>query len=133
MSPQPGAAPFPSLCELRGRLANLIVPLGPLRRAAGYSELMQVKAACHQARPFLCRSALARHSSAMTEELVNSRVPLEGPYLVASRRQPVQPLEKRTFHLRLDRKASLILILLLSLGLWAAIWVVVASLAAVVG
>jgi hypothetical protein len=94
---------------------------------------MQVKAACHPADPFFCRSALARHSSAMTEELVNSRIPLEGLYLVASRRQPVQPLEKRTFHPRLDRKAPLILILLLSLGLWAAIWVVVASLAAVVG
>ena len=63
---------------------------------------------------------------------MNSRIPLEGPYLVTSRRQPVRPLEKPTFHLRLDQKASLILILLISLGLWAAIWVIVASLAAVV-
>ena len=63
---------------------------------------------------------------------MNSRIPWKGTYLVDPRRQPVQPLGKRALHPRLDRAASLILILLLSLGLWAAIWVVVGSLAAVV-
>ena len=68
----------------------------------------------------------------MTEELVSSRIPSEGSHLLASRKQPVQRLRKRALHRRLDRKASLTLILLLSLGLWAAIWMVVGSLAAVV-
>jgi len=60
---------------------------------------------------------------------VNIRIPLEGSHLVAFRRQPAQPLGKRVLDPRLDRAASLILILLLSLGLWAAIWVVVGSVA----
>jgi hypothetical protein len=63
------------------------------------------------------------------EELLNSRNPLEGVYLVHSRRQPVQPLGKRALHPRMDKGAALILILLLSFGLWVAIWVVVGSLA----
>jgi len=53
---------------------------------------------------------------------VKSRIPLEGRYLVASRKQPARPLGKRIFYQRLHRGAALILILLLSLGLWAAVW-----------
>jgi hypothetical protein len=53
---------------------------------------------------------------------VNNRIPLEDGYLVASRKQPVRSLGKRLLDPRLDRRASLILILLLSLDLWAAIW-----------
>jgi hypothetical protein len=52
---------------------------------------------------------------------VNSRIPLEDRYLVASRKQPILSLGKRLLDPRLHRGASLILILLLSLGLWAAI------------
>ena len=63
---------------------------------------------------------------------MNSRIPWKGSYLVDPRRQPVQPLGERALHPRLDRAASLILILLLSLGLWAGIWAVVASLASAV-
>ena len=82
--------------------------------------------------PDLTISALIRSGStlpAVAEELLNSRNPLEGFYLVHSRRQPVQPLGKRAVHPRIDRGAALILILLLSLGLWVAIWVVVGSFA----
>jgi hypothetical protein len=108
--------------------------IGLITRAADCSELMQMKVACHLAGLFLCRSALAGDSAAIAEELGNSKVPWKGPYLVDSRRQPARPLGKRALHPRLDRVVSLILILLLSLGLWAAIWVVVGSLAsAVVG
>ena len=53
---------------------------------------------------------------------MNSRIPLEDRYLIASRKQPVRSLGKRFLDPRLYRGASLILILLLSLGLWAAIW-----------
>ena len=55
---------------------------------------------------------------------MNSRIPLEGLHLMSSRRQPVQRLEKRALQPRLHRGASWVLILLLSLGLWAAIWAV---------
>ena len=63
---------------------------------------------------------------------MSCKILLKSPYLLA-RRQLVQPLGRRPFHTRLDRRTSLILILLLSLGLWAVIWVVVGALAAVVG
>jgi hypothetical protein len=42
---------------------------------------------------------------------------------------PVRPLGKRAFHPRLIRVASLVVIVLVSLGLWVAIWEVVASFA----
>ena len=53
---------------------------------------------------------------------MNSRIPLKDRYLVTSRKQPVRSLGKRLLDPRLHRGASLILTLLLSLGLWAAIW-----------
>jgi hypothetical protein len=81
---------------------------------------MRVKAACHLTGASLCFVDLL--SLAATEELLNSRIPLEDRYLVASRKWPVRSLGKRRLDPRLDRGASLILILLLSLGLWAAIW-----------
>jgi hypothetical protein len=49
---------------------------------------------------------------------VNSRVPFGGPLSG----QQVRSLGKRLLDRRLDRGTSLILILVLSLGLWAAIW-----------
>ena len=49
---------------------------------------------------------------------MNSRVPFGGPLSG----QQVRSLGKRLLDPRLYRGASLILILLLSLGLWAAIW-----------
>ena len=53
---------------------------------------------------------------------MNSRTPVEDRPLVASRKQPVQSIRNRLFDQALVRGASLILISLLSLGLWAAIW-----------
>jgi hypothetical protein len=46
---------------------------------------------------------------------------------------PAKPFEEHQAYDWPDRGASLILISLLSLGLWAAIWGVVASLATVLG
>jgi hypothetical protein len=59
-------------------------------------------------------------------ELVDSRVSREGAY-GADHRSPVRTLANRTL-----RVTPLIKVLLLSLGLWAAIWAAVASLASVV-
>jgi hypothetical protein len=86
---------------------------------------MRVKAACNPTGLFPLSPRAARHCMAITEGLVNSRIPSEGLHLVNSRTQPVQRLEKRALHPRLHRGASWVLILLLSLGLWAAIWAVV--------
>ena len=86
---------------------------------------MRVKAACNPTGLFPLSPRAARHCIAITEGLVNSRIPLEGIHLVNSRRQSVQWLAKRALHPRLHRGASWIVILLLSLGLWAAIWAVV--------
>jgi hypothetical protein len=92
---------------------------------------MRVKAACHPAGPgslsIRPRSIFQRDDGGAGKQY-NS----VGGLLLASRMQPVEPLGKRALYRRLDRKASLTLILLLSLGLWAAIWMVVGSLAAVV-
>ena len=44
----------------------------------------------------------------------------------------VRPLGKRAVYPRLDARTSLIVVLLLSLGLWAAIWGVVTSFASAV-
>jgi len=62
--------------------------------------------------------------------LVNSKNRLQSPYSVNDRRRPAQLLEERGRG-RPDMGTSLITTLLLSLGLWAAIWGVVASLASV--
>jgi hypothetical protein len=86
---------------------------------------MRVKAACNPTGLFPLSPRAARHRIAITEGLVNSRIPLEALHLVNSRRQPVQRLAKRALHPRLHRGASWIVILLLSLGLWAAIWAAV--------
>jgi hypothetical protein len=53
---------------------------------------------------------------------VNSRTPVEDRPLVASRKQPVQSIRNRLLDQALVRGVSLILISLLSLALWAAIW-----------
>ena len=50
---------------------------------------------------------------------MNTRIPLQDLDLVNSRRQPVQRLEKHALYPRLHRGASWVMILLLSLGLWA--------------
>ena len=92
--------------------------------AIGCCELMRVKSACNPTGLFLLSPRAARYCIAITEGLVNSRIPLEGLHLVNSRRQPVQRLEKPALPPRLHRGASWVLILLLSLGLWAAIWAV---------
>jgi len=63
--------------------------------------------------------------------LVNSKIRLQSPYSVNDWRRPAQPSEKRAPYGRPGIGASLITTLLLSLGLWAAIWGTVASLAAV--
>ena len=52
---------------------------------------------------------------------MNSRTPVEDRPLVASRKQPVQSIRNRLLDQALVRGASMILISLLSLGLWAAI------------
>jgi hypothetical protein len=62
---------------------------------------------------------------------VISRFPLDGAYSAEDRLRPGPP-RKRDLDPRLDRGASLLVILLLSLGLWAVIWVAVGSLASVV-
>ena len=92
--------------------------------AIGCCELMRVKAACNPTGLFPLSPRAARHCIAITEGLVNSRIPLAGLHLVNFRRQPVQRLERRALQPRLPRGASWVLILLLSLGLWAAIWAV---------
>jgi hypothetical protein len=63
----------------------------------------------------------------MTGELVDSKIVLHDAYSVDDRRPPAQPLGKRAPH-RPDVGATLIVTLLLSLGVWAAIWGAVASL-----
>src|SRR5262245_44597698 len=68
----------------------------------------------------------------MMEELVNSKIALHVAYSVDDRWPPAQPLRARTPHHRPETGASLIVVLLLSLGLWAAIWGTVASLGSAV-
>jgi hypothetical protein len=63
----------------------------------------------------------------MTGELVESKIVLHDTYSVDDRRPTAQPLGKRAPH-RPDKGATLIVTLLLSLGLWAAIWGAVALL-----
>ena len=66
----------------------------------------------------------------ITEELVHSKVLLKGAYS-GDQRSAVRWVEDRTPSHWSDG-ASLTVVLLLSLGVWAAIWEVVASLASAV-
>jgi hypothetical protein len=66
----------------------------------------------------------------MMGELVDSKIVLHDAYSIDDRWPPVQPLGERAPHNRLDTGASLIVVSLLSLGLWAAIWGAVAFSAA---
>jgi hypothetical protein len=68
-----------------------------------------------------CIAGMSVHR--MMGELVNSRISSEGAYL-ADHRPPVRTLAKRTL-----RVPPLIKVLILSLGLWAAIWAALASFA----
>jgi hypothetical protein len=58
-------------------------------QAVGCGELMRAKSACNPTGLFPLSPRDARHCIATTEGLVNSRIPLEGLYLMNSRRQPV--------------------------------------------
>jgi hypothetical protein len=78
---------------------------------------MQRKDARHLAEAFLAHIAPSQSAA-----LVNSRIPLENGYLAAFRTKPDRPLGKRIPNPRVNRGAAFILILLLSLGLWASVW-----------
>jgi hypothetical protein len=67
----------------------------------------------------------------MMEELMDSTIPSEGAYSVGDRRLWAQPFDARGPHHRQDIGASLIVVLLLSLGLWVTIWGAVGSVSAV--
>jgi hypothetical protein len=60
--------------------------------------------------------------------LMDSKILSQGAYSVNDRRLPAQPFERPAPHHRLDTGAYLIVTVLLSLGIWAGIWAVVASL-----
>jgi len=66
----------------------------------------------------------------MREELVYGQILSKGSY--SDWVSPAQSLRERVLHPRLIRVASLIVISLLALALWLAIWDTVASLASVV-
>jgi len=63
---------------------------------------------------------------------VDSKIRSHSAHTAKDRRLPAQPIEKRAPYGRPDIGASLVMTLLLSLGLWAAIWGAVASLSATV-
>jgi hypothetical protein len=63
--------------------------------------------------------------------MLESKVLSAGAYS-ADDRPPIRPLKKRAPYPRMDKRPALMVVLLLSLGLWAAIWGVVASLASAV-
>jgi hypothetical protein len=69
----------------------------------------------------------------MTGELVAHNSLLPGTYSLDDRWSAERPLGKRASDHRPDAPTYLIVTVLLSLGLWAAIWGTVASLAAVLG
>jgi hypothetical protein len=57
---------------------------------------------------------------------VDSKILAQCAHSVDDRRAPTQPLGKRAPHHCLDTGTTLIVVSLLSLGLWAAIWGAVA-------
>jgi hypothetical protein len=59
---------------------------------------------------------------------MDGKVLSPGAYSVNDRTLPGQPFERPAPHHRLGTGASLIVTVLLSLGIWAAIWEAVASL-----
>ena len=59
---------------------------------------------------------------------MDSKILSQGAYSVNNRRLPAQPVREACPHHRLDAGAYLIVTVLLSLGIWAAIWEAVASL-----
>jgi hypothetical protein len=65
------------------------------------------------------------------EGLMDGKVLSPGAYSVSNRTLPAQPFEKHAP--RLDTGAYLIMTVLLSLGVWAAIWGVIASLFSAAG
>ena len=65
----------------------------------------------------------------MMGELVDSKIRSHASHPVINWGAPAEPFEKREPDDRPDKGAYLIIISLLSLGLWAAIWAVVASFA----
>ena len=64
--------------------------------------------------------------------MVDSKIRFESLYSVNEERGPAQPFKKSALYGRPELGASLIMTLLLSLGLWAAIWGALASLASAV-
>ena len=131
MSPNPA----PLLPPLRGRVAppeTLRLLCRIVLRAAEGSSRRQLPAFDHKRvqDAFLTPgNAASAHSECvsgraqrMTEELVESRVLFKGAYSV-DWRLPAQP------HLRPIRIEALIVVSLLSLGLWVAIWEGVSSVA----
>jgi hypothetical protein len=64
---------------------------------------------------------------------VDSKIRSHGAYSIPNRGLSAEPFDKCGPDDPLDIGASLILISMLSLGLWAAIWATVASLAAALG
>ena len=64
---------------------------------------------------------------------MDGKVLSPGAYSVSNRTLLAQPFGKRIPHLRADTGASLIVTVLLSLGVWAAIWGTVASLFSAAG
>ena len=68
----------------------------------------------------------------MEGELADSKIRLQRAYSVNEGRGPAQPFKKSALYGRPELGASLIMTLLLSLGLWAAIWGAVYSLTSTV-
>ena len=74
----------------------------------------------------LVNSLTTLDANRITEALVNTRNPLKRAYSANDLRR-AEWLEERAPDSRLDRGTSRIVILVLSLTLWAAIWVAVVS------
>ena len=63
---------------------------------------------------------------------MDSKIRFESLYSINEERGPAEPFKKSALYGRPELGASLIMTLLLSLGLWAAIWGALASLASAV-